>query len=256
LKVVILAGGYGTRLAELTDNIPKPMAEIGSMPILLHIIKIYEAFGFSDFIIALGYKGDVILNYFSNLAKITNDIKLLINDDLIFSPIGTSKKINIQLVETGKDTMTGGRIKKLQPYLNEVFMLTYGDGVADIDINALINFHKASKGLITISAVNPKSKYGKLEIDDNGIVKKFVEKPEFTNEWINGGFMVIEPKFLEFIDGDQTILEREPLEAVCSKFLLSAYKHYGFWHCMDTLRDKKDLEGMWNSSNPPWKVWK
>jgi glucose-1-phosphate cytidylyltransferase len=221
LKVVILAGGLGTRISEYTKSIPKPMIKICGKPILHRIIDHYASYGHYDFLIALGYKGKIIKDYFK---------KKKIN-----------KKIKIRLIDTGKNTMTGGRLKRLKNYLNEKFLLTYGDGLSNININKLINFHNKNKKLITLSAVRPPARFGAIKIRKN-IVKYFKEKNNLDEGWINGGFFVIEPKFLDFLKNDSTYLEKEPFESVTKKKQLLAYRHYGFWQCMDTIRDKEILE--------------
>lgn len=255
MKVVILAGGYGTRLTELTREIPKPMVEIGGYPILWHIMNIYASHGYKEFIVALGYKGrmikDFFLNYHAHHADLTIDLK----DGSIDIKSNNGLDWRVTLVDTGVDTMTGGRVKRLVSYLNDTFMLTYGDGVADINIGELMDFHRQNGKMVTMTTIHPTSKYGKLEINIDNIVEHFTEKPEFGNDWINGGFMVVEPEFLKWIAGDQTILEREPLEKATETGSLAAFKHTGFWHCMDTLRDRNELENLWKSEKPPWKIW-
>ncbi len=220
MKVILLAGGYGTRLSEYTDTIPKPMVEVGGKPILWHIMKSYAQFNYNNFIVALGYKGDVIKKYFSNI----------------------SEKWNIQLVETGEDSMTGGRVKRLQNLIgNETCMLTYGDGLSNIDINQLLSFHKRHKKLVTVTAVRPPARFGAIQINGDRVTS-FKEKAHMDEGWINGGFFVIEPGFFDFIKDDKTYLEKEPLEMAAIKKELFAYKHEGFWQCMDTKRDKDNLE--------------
>jgi glucose-1-phosphate cytidylyltransferase len=255
MKVVILAGGLGTRLSELTGDIPKPMVDIGGQPIIWHIMNIYAAQGFDDFIIALGYKSHVIKNYFLNYYSNNSDFKIDLSTGTIEYIKSNEINWKVTLVDTGVDTMTGGRLKRLQPYLKETFMLTYGDGVADVDVSALINLHKTSGKLVTLTTIHPTSKYGKLDIDEFGRVLSFIEKPEFGGDWINGGYFVIEPEFLSYIDGDSTILESYPLERACELGQLSAYKHTGFWHCMDTLRDRNYLNSLWDQNKATWKIW-
>lgn len=220
MKIAILAGGFGSRIAEYTKNVPKPMIEINKKPIIQHIINYYMKFGFNDFVVATGYKSEVISEYFN---KIQN------------------KKFNIKIVFTGKKTMTGGRIKRLEPYLTDTFMLTYGDGLCNVDLKKLLTFHKKNQKLVTVTAVRPLSRFGVLELKNN-LVKNFKEKVQMKEGWINGGFFVMEKKFLKFINGDKSILEQDPLEKVCKNKQLSAYRHEGFWHCMDTKRDKDNLE--------------
>ncbi len=230
MKVVILAGGFGTRLSEYTDTIPKPMVPIGGKPIIEHIMEIYAYYGQKEFYIALGYKGDVIKQYFKNFKK--------------------DWKIN--LIDTGSDTFTGGRLKRLQKYLlNEPFMLTYGDGLSNINITELIKFHQTHKKMVTISAVRPPARFGSLSLKGNDVVK-FKEKTQLGESWINGGFFVINPKFLEFIEGDNTVLESKPLEKVTDLKEIRAFKHEGFWQCMDHKLDKDLLDGMVKDNKAPW----
>ena len=230
MKVVILAGGLGTRMSEYTESIPKPMVQIGKKPILDHLINIYSKFNLNDFIIALGYKGEIIKKYFKNYK-------------------GKSK---INLVETGQNTMTGGRLKRLKKEIgNNTFMMTYGDGLSDVNINKLLEFHKKSKKLVTVTAVRPPARFGFIKFKDNEIIS-FKEKSKLDVGWINGGFFVIEPKFLDYIENDKTYLEREPLEKLVKEKQMSAYRHEGFWQCMDTLRDKKILDDMIKHKNAPW----
>jgi glucose-1-phosphate cytidylyltransferase len=240
MKVVILAGGLGTRLAEETGARPKPMVEIGDKPILWHIIKIYSTFGFKDFIICGGYKSDYIKNWIDNL---TEEEKQGFN--------------SIELIDTGNDSMTGGRVKRIQNYINnESFMLTYGDGVADININSLISSHKQSGKKLTVTGVQPTGRFGGLKINhDTNLVEEFNEKPKGDGIWINGGFFVCEPDIFNYIDSDETILEQEPINQLVDEGELNCYKHHGFWKCMDTLKDKNDLNKMWNENKAEWKLW-
>lgn len=255
MKVVIFAGGYGTRLAELTREIPKPMVEIGGFPILWHIMKIYGSYGYNEFVIALGYKGEIIKEYFLNYHSHRADLNIDLNDGSVSVTSRENMDWKITLVDTGPNTMTGGRVKRLKSCLGSTFMLTYGDGIADIDLSKLLETHRRKGKLVTVTAVHPTSRYGKLDINDEQLVDSFVEKPEFDQDWINGGFMVVEPEFLDWIDGDDSVLEREPLEKAAATGNLVAYKHSGFWHCMDTLRDRNDLETLWQTRQPPWKKW-
>jgi glucose-1-phosphate cytidylyltransferase len=256
MKVAILAGGFGTRLAEETENIPKPMIRIGEMPILLHIMKIYSYYGFKEFIIALGYKSEYIKRYMVDYVKLQGDISI----DFDKSEINVNNNENvldwkIELVETGKFTQTGGRIKKLQPFIKDnTFMLTWGDGLADIDINSLVKFHKSHGKLATLTAVRPPARYGYMKFSENKVIE-FTEKPQIGEGWINGAFFVLEPGVFDYIDGDDTVWEHEPLENLARDGKLMAFKHDSFWQCMDTFREKHILERMWESERAPWKVW-
>ena len=256
-KVVILAGGFGTRISEESHLKPKPMIEIGERPILWHIMKIYSHQGFNDFIICLGYKGYIIKEYFAHYFLHESDVTFDFShngDQIIHNNIAEPWKVT--LVDTGLNTMTGGRVKRIQKYIgNETFMLTYGDGVADIDLKALVEFHKSKGKYATITAVQPSGKFGALNLSEDGIIKSFVEKPVGDGGWVNGGFMVMEPEVFDYIKGDETILEREPLENLAKNGQLCAYKHRGFWQPMDTMRDKNTLENLWNSGKAPWKIW-
>lgn len=257
MKVLILAGGFGARLSEETQNIPKPMIPIGSKPILWHIMKIYSHYGFDDFIILLGYKGYVIKEYFANYflhqSNLTIDLKN--NKTQVLNSLSEPWKVT--LIDTGLNTMTGGRIKKVEKYIDrETFMLTYGDGVADINIKELIKFHNNHKGAITMTAVQPEGRFGSLRISSAKKVNKFLEKPKGDGTWINGGFFVCDPKVFDYIsEGDSTIFERAPLENLTKDGELFAYKHYGFWRPMDTLRDNKLLNDLWNNNQAKWKIW-
>jgi len=233
MKTVILAGGYGTRISEETTLKPKPMVEIGGKPILWHIMKIYSAYGINDFIICLGYKGEVIKEYFTK-------------KDSTFK--------NIQLVDTGLDTMTGGRIKRIQKYIDDTFCVTYGDGLTNANIKNLISFHQRVHPVATLTAIHPPERFGVLDLEGD-YVTEFREKHKGDSSWINGGFFVFEPEIFDYIQNDQTVLERSPLETLAKKNQLTAFKHNGFWHPIDTLRDKNNLEKIWASGNPPWKVW-
>lgn len=257
MKVVILAGGFGTRLSEETDIKPKPMVEIGGKPILWHIMKIYSTYGHNDFIICLGYKGYVIKEYFVNYYIHMSDLTVDFYDGGIKIHNNHAEPWRVTLVDTGLNTMTGGRIKRVKEYIgNETFMLTYGDGVADVNINNLIDFHKSHGRLATLTAVLPAGKFGALRFGENNKVEDFTEKPPGDGGWVNGGFFVLEPQIVDYIENDSTIWEREPLERLAKEGNLFAYKHEGFWKPMDTLRDKRELEEMWNSGKAPWKIWK
>lgn len=256
MKVVILAGGLGTRLSEETDVKPKPMVEIGGKPILWHIIKIYSNYGFNDFVICLGYKGYVLKEYFANYFLHQSDITINLKENKLVVHNCKAEPWKITLIDTGIHTNTGGRIKRVREYIgNETFMMTYGDGVADIDIMALLNFHKAHKRYATITSVQPTGRYGAMDIGEDDRVSSFVEKPKGDGSWVNGGFFVLEPQIFDYIDGDEIIWEKEPLENITRDKQLVAYKHKGFWKCMDTLRDKVELENLWKSGHAPWKIW-
>lgn len=260
MKVVILAGGLGTRISEESHLKPKPMIEIGECPILWHIMKIYSYYGYNDFIICLGYKGYVIKEYFADYYLHNSDVTFDFADHnkmIVHNNVAEPWKVT--LVDTGLNTQTGSRIKKVQKYIgNEPFMMTYGDGVSDIDINKLIKAHNESKNaLVTMTAVQPGGRFGMLDIDHHSsIVNSFVEKAKEDGGWINAGFMVINPEIFDYLpDNDQCTFENEPLESVAAEGKLQAYKHEGFWQCMDTQRDKLKLEEMWSTGNAPWKVW-
>jgi len=254
MKVIILAGGLGTRLAEYTDAIPKPMVPIGGKPILWHIMERYAAFGHKDFVLALGYKADVIKNYFLNYKALTDDFSIDLGSGELNS-LGSAVDAvdwNVSLVNTGEGTMTGGRLKRLRQVIGEEpFMLTYGDGLCDINIPELLQFHNDHKKMVTVTAVRPQARFGELEIRD-GLVTSFEEKPQLHQGWINGGFFVIEPEFLNLIDDDSSYLEREPLERAVAMEEFMAYQHSGFWQCMDTKRDQQLLEKLWYD-DPPWR---
>lgn len=257
MKVVLLAGGMGTRLSEETDVRPKPMVEIGGKPILWHIMKIYSHFGFNDFIICLGYKGYYIKEYFYHYylhnSDVTFDFSRQSPDRIVHNT--NAEPWSVTLVDTGLETMTGGRLKRIKDYIgNETFMMTYGDGVANIDIKSLVDHHKKTGRKATLTAVLPTARFGALEIDGDRI-KSFKEKPQGDGSWINGGFFVLEPSVIDLIKDDTISWEREPLELLSSSNELTAYKHNGFWKPMDTLRDKIDLNTMWDSGRAPWKLW-
>jgi len=256
MKVVILAGGLGTRLSEETTVRPKPMAEIGDKPILWHIMKIYSHYGFNEFVVCLGYKGYMIKEYFSNYFLHNCDVTFDMRTNEMCVHQNVNEPWKVTLVDTGADTLTGGRVKRIQPYIgNESFMLTYGDGVADVDINALVEFHRASGRTVTLTAVQPLGRFGALDLADTDAVESFREKPIGDGDWINGGFFVMGPEVFDRIEGDDTILERAPLESLAEEGQLGAFKHRGFWQPMDTLRDKRHLEELWGSGAAPWKVW-
>ena len=251
MKVIILAGGFGTRLSEYTDAIPKPMAKIGDKPILWHIMKIFEHHALNDFVLALGYKNEIIKEYFSKYSLLNSDFSIDLKSGNMQMHQIQSEDWNVTLVDTGLDTMTGGRIKRLKDFVgNQTFMVTYGDGVGNIDIKNLIKFHKSHKKLATVTAVRPQARFGELEIVDD-CVKSFKEKPQLDQGWINGGFFVLEPEVFDLISDDSVMFERQPLEELSSEENLMAYKHHGFWKCMDTKRDLEILNDLWNT-NPPW----
>jgi glucose-1-phosphate cytidylyltransferase len=251
MKIVILAGGFGTRLSELTDIIPKPMVTIGGIPIIEHIMNYYFQFGYKDFYIALGYKSEKIKEYFLNYPVLNSDFSINMSDGKITTINKVHHDWKVTLVDTGKDTMTGGRLKRMKKYIGEeTFMMTYGDGLSNININELVKFHKKNNKIATISAVHPTARFGELEIKNN-IVEKFTEKSQLNTGWINGGFFIFESKIFDLINNDQTMLEREPLETLAKQEQLMAFKHEGFWHCMDTKRDKDLLEDIW-IEGPPW----
>lgn len=255
MKVVILAGGFGTRLSEYTDIKPKPMVEVGGYPILWHIMNLYAHYGHKEFLIALGYKGSVIKDYFLNYYARNSDFTVNLADGHMTPHSDRSVDWKVTLIDTGKDSMTGGRVKRMQPYVgDEPFLLTYGDGVANIDLNRLLEFHKNHGKMATVTAVHPTARFGELEIEGEQ-VQSFQEKPQTGHGWINGGFFVLEPRFFNFIEGDHTFLEKAPLENAAKSGELMTYKHDGFWQCMDTVRDRNILEEFWNSGNAPWKVW-
>ncbi|MBU0533516.1 MAG: glucose-1-phosphate cytidylyltransferase [Candidatus Omnitrophica bacterium] len=257
MKVVILAGGRGTRLSEETTNIPKPMVEIGGKPIIWHIMKIYSHYGFNDFIICTGYKGYIIKEYFANYFLHSADITLDLNKNKMEVLSSKAEPWKVTLIDTGLDTMTGGRIKKIKKYVgNQTFMLTYGDGIGNINIKESLEFHKKHGKFATITAVQQTGRFGALNIIKSDDVKSFFEKPKGDRAWINGGFFVLEPKIFEYIKNDSTEWEKEPLENLAKNNQLNAYKHNGFWKCMDTLRDKIELEQLWNANNALWKFWK
>ena len=254
MKVVILAGGLGTRLSEYTESIPKPMVQIGGKPILWHIMQRYAHYGHKDFYVALGYKAEIVKEYFLTFNAINSDFSIHLSTGNLDIHNSNSMDWKVTLIDTGLDSMTGGRVKRIQPYIGEEpFMLTYGDGVADIDINALVDFHLAHRKMVTITAVHPVARFGELELEED-CVKSFQEKPQVNRGWINGGYFVCQPEFFDWIKNDTTILERNPLENVAQQNQLIAYKHEGFWQCMDTKRDKDLLDKLWEKKQAPWQV--
>lgn len=256
MKVVILAGGLGTRLAEETELKPKPMVEIGGRPILWHIIKHYARYGFNDFVIALGYRGEVIKQYFRDYDSLSGDMTIQIGSGVIQRHVESADDWKIHLIDTGPDTNTGGRIRRLRAWLqDETFLLTYGDGVSDVDLHELIQCHRRSGRIATLTAVRPPARFGGL-VFDGDLVSEFTEKPQIAEGWINGGYMVMEPSIFEYLESDTTSLESHALEQLATKGQLAAYRHGQFWQCMDTLRDKRQLEQLWRDGHAPWKVWR
>jgi glucose-1-phosphate cytidylyltransferase len=252
MKVVILAGGYGTRLGEYTDIVPKPMVKVGNRPIIWHIMNHYAHFGHKEFIIALGYKGDVIKDYFLNYKSLNSNFKVNLKDGDVKTYDPPELDWEVTLVDTGEKTMTGGRVKNIKDYIgNESFMLTYGDTLSNVNILELVKYHKENKKMITMTAVRPNARFGELEIKD-GIVTEFIEKPQLHDGWINGGFFVIEPEFINFIDGNETFLEKEPIEKAVELKEVMAFQHKGFWQCMDTKREHDLLNTLWDTDSPPW----
>ena len=257
MKAVILAGGLGTRLTEETTIKPKPMVEIGGQPIIWHIMKIYSNYGINDFIICCGYKGHVIKEYFANYSLHRSDITIDLKNNKKKIHTNSSEPWSVTLVDTGEETMTGGRLKRVKEYIgNETFCFTYGDGLADINISELIAFHEQQKTVATLTATQPPGRFGAFTLGkDQTKITSFHEKPSGDGAWVNGGYFVLEPEVIDFIDGDSTIWEQDPLQNLASNDLLSAYKHAGFWQPMDTLRDKHYLESLWDDDNAPWKIW-
>jgi glucose-1-phosphate cytidylyltransferase len=257
MKVVILAGGMGTRISEETVVRPKPMVEIGGKPILWHIMKIYSHYGYNEFIVCLGFKGYMIKEYFSNYFLHMSDVTFDMKHNSMEVHERYAEPWKVTLVDTGTDTMTGGRLKRVAPYIGkETFMVTYGDGVSNVNVAELVSYHRKHGKAATVTATQPSGRFGALSMDDAGLVRSFQEKPAGDGSWINGGFFVLEPKMLDLIAGDSTIFEREPLERLANDGQLIAYKHDGFWYAMDTLRDKNHLESLWQDGKAPWKVWK
>ncbi len=256
MKVVILAGGLGTRLSEETVIKPKPMVEIGGKPILWHILKIYSHFGFNDFIVCLGYKGYLIKEYFLNYTLHMSDVTIDIKNNTIETHRNFSEPWRISLIDTGDNTMTGGRLKKIRSYIgNERFMITYGDGVSNVNIAELLKFHVSKKKIGTVTAIRPPGRFGVLRIQDDSNITSFLEKPMGDGGYVNGGFFVFEPELFDYLKDDTTILEREPLELLAKEGQLNAFKHEGFWYAMDTLRDKNHLENEWATGKAAWKLW-
>jgi len=257
MKAVILAGGLGTRISEETHVRPKPMVEVGDMPIIWHIMKIYAHYGINDFVVLCGYKGHMIKSFFASYAMRNSSIEVDLSSGSMRMLDPVREPWKITLVDTGETTMTGGRLKRARKYLgDETFLLTYGDGVSDLDINKLLAVHRADSALVTLTAVQPPGRFGALTLGDGQTrVSQFLEKPEGDGAWVNGGYFAVEPEAIDFIDGDQTSWEQEPLASIANNNQLSAYKHRGFWQPMDTLRDKQYLENLWSNQNAPWKLW-
>ena len=252
MKVVILAGGFGTRLSELTDKIPKPMVSIGQKPILWHIMNYYAKFGYTEFILALGYKAEVVKNYFLNYPSLNSDFTISLENGEIEWINRARQNWKVTLVDTGLNSMTGGRLGRLRDILKkDTFLLTYGDGLSNVNLKDLLDCHKDNSKIVTVTTVRPSARFGELNIENN-TVTSFKEKPQTSQGWINGGYFVMEPEFLDFIESDETILEKDPLENVSILGQLNAFKHEGFWQCMDSIRDKNYLEKLWESGEAPW----
>ena len=258
MKVVIFAGGLGTRISEETDVKPKPMVEIGGKPMLWHIMKIYSHFGYKDFIICLGYKGYQIKEYFMHYYLHNSDLTIELGNNKLDIHYSNAESFKVTLIDTGLETKTAGRLKRVKEYVgNEDFMLTYGDGVSDVNIADLVKFHKSHNKIATVTAIQPEARFGGMDLNENGLVTNFREKPKGDGKWINGGFFVLKPQVFDYLDGnqDQTMWEDEPLELLSKNQELIAYKHQGFWKCMDALRDKIELEDLWKNNKAKWKLW-
>ncbi len=256
MKAVILAGGLGSRLSEETDTRPKPMVEIGGRPIIWHIMKIYSAHGIHDFVVCLGYKGYMVKEYFANYHLHVTDVTYDIGRNTAAMHRGSAEPWKVTLVDTGADTMTGGRLRRIREWLDdEPFCMTYGDGVGDVDVRRLLAFHREHGRLATVTAVRPPARFGALEIDEQGTVRGFREKPMGDGGYINGGFFVLSPRVLDYVEGDATVFENEPLERLAVEAQLKAFRHDGFWQPMDTLREKRQLEALWASGRAPWRSW-
>jgi glucose-1-phosphate cytidylyltransferase len=255
MKAVILAGGLGTRISEESYLRPKPMIEIGGKPVIWHIMKLYGAYGITDFVICCGYKGYIIKEYFANYFLHMSDVTFDMRANTMNVHQRHAEPWRVTLVDTGEATQTGGRLARIRDHLEGTFCLTYGDGVSDIDLSALVAFHKSQGTACTVTAIQPAGRFGQIQLDGDR-VKAFIEKPLGDGRWISGGFFVCEPAVLDLIEGDQTVWERGPLETLATQAQLAVYRHYGFWASMDTLRDKNFLEGLWSSGEAPWKIWK
>ena len=257
MKVVVLAGGYGTRIAEESATKPKPMVVIGSQPILWHIMKIYSHFGLNDFIICLGYKGHVIKEYFANYFMSVSDVRVDLRTNRVEFLNNPAEPWTVTLVDTGQESMTGGRLRRIKEHLDgETFCMTYGDGVSDINVHDEIKFHRQNGGLATVAAVQPPGRFGAFSLPDHETrIEHFREKPSGDGAWVNGGFFVLEPEVIDYIDGDLTTFEAEPMQRLAHEGQLFAYRHTGFWQSMDSLRDKMYLEKIWSDGSPPWRLW-
>ena len=256
MKAVLLAGGLGTRIAEETAVRPKPMVEIGGMPILWHIMKIYSAFGINDFVVCCGYKGFVIKEYFASYYLRACDVTFDLGSNSMTVHRGATEPWRVTLVDTGDETMTGGRLRRVREHVqDDTFCFTYGDGLSNVNVAELIDFHRVQKVLATMTVVQPEGRFGSVSIEDGGAVTAFKEKPRGDGGWINGGFFVVEPGVMDYIAGDETVWENGPLRTLAAEGQLAAYRHCAFWHPMDTLRDKEVLESLWRSGTPPWKIW-
>ena len=257
MKVVILAGGFGTRLSEETSSIPKPMVKVGDKPIIWHIMKHYSNFGFNEFVILGGYKCYVIKEYFNNYYLHQSDVEFDLENNTKTILETKSEKWKVTVLDTGLHTMTGGRIKRASKYLNEPFLLTYGDGVSDVNIKELVNFHNNHNQDVTMTCVQPEGRFGAVDINTNtNVINSFIEKPKGDGAWINGGFFLCNPSIIDYLDDDSTIFDKKPLESLANNKKLAAFKHKGYWKPMDTLRDKNELEEKWNQKKAPWKTWK
>jgi len=258
MKVVIFAGGLGTRIAEETETRPKPMVEVGGKPILWHIMKIYSHYGFNEFVICLGYKGFMIKEYFFHYYLHNSDITIELGSNKLDVHYTNTESFKVTLVDTGLSTKTAGRLKKIQSYIgNEDFMLTYGDGVANIDLKKLVEFHKSHGKIATVTAIQPEARFGGMDVGENGLVNTFKEKPKEDSKWINGGFFVLRPEVFKYLDGnmDEVMWEDSPMESLSHDKQLMAYRHDGFWKCMDAMRDKLELESLWKNNQARWKIW-
>jgi glucose-1-phosphate cytidylyltransferase len=256
MKAVILAGGLGTRLSEETETKPKPMIEIGAKPLLWHVMKIYSAHGIDEFVVCLGYRGYVIKEYFANYYLHMGDVTFDMKDNRMEVHQSGAEPWKVTLVDTGAETMTGGRLKRVLPYVgDEEFCFTYGDGVADLDLAALLDFHREHGRLATVTAVQPSGRFGALHIGESDLIHRYEEKPKGDGGWINGGFFVLSPEVASYIDGDSTVWEQQPLQRLAQDEQLAAYRHSGFWYAVDTVRDKRHLQELWDSGAAPWKLW-